>query len=131
MGARVKLEVQEPLVGLLKSLTGVSRVIPDLHILTALEDFDYHCPLMSLPFALKTTIDTMPFGKKYLYSDSVKVAEWRTKLGPKKKPRVGLAWSGNPMHRDDHNRIVLLSDLIPHLPTGFSVCVPAKRGPRY
>jgi hypothetical protein len=33
------------------------------------------------------------------------------RLGPRSKPRVGLAWSGNPNHWNDHNRSLQLQEL--------------------
>src|SRR5262249_31304766 len=54
-GAQVILEVQPPLVELLATLDGVAELRtagdPD-------PEFDRHCPLMSLPFALGTTAET-------------------------------------------------------------------------
>ncbi len=40
---------------------------------------------------------------------------WIARLGPKNRPRIGLAWSGRPTHRNDHNRSLRFSCLIPLL----------------
>jgi Flp pilus assembly protein TadD len=42
-------------------------------------------------------------------------AEWSAALGPWRKPRVGLAWSGSVRHADDRNRSVPLALLAPLL----------------
>ena len=40
---------------------------------------------------------------------------WNERLGPRNRPRVGLAWSGNPMHSNDRNRSLKLRALAPLL----------------
>ena len=57
-------------------------------------DFDYHCPLLSLPLALGTTLSNIPATIPYLKSNVEKSLSWKEQLGEKNKPRVGLVWSG-------------------------------------
>lgn len=116
LGATVIMETQEPLLGLLSSLEGVSQLIPKGQRVPA---FDYHCPLMSLPLAFKTTLETIPASPKYLRSDSGKVAQWHNRLGEKRRPRIGLTWSGNPNNPVDARRSIALADWIAHLPSEF------------
>lgn len=116
LGANVILEVQPALVSLLEKLEGVSRTIPEG---SALPPFDYHCPLLSLPLALNITLDNLPAPKAYLHSEAAQLAKWQTRLGPRRRPRIGLAWSGNPNNGRDRNRSVRLGDLIEHLPGEF------------
>jgi len=115
-GATVFLEVQPPLQSLLVSLEGVSQVMAAG---SPLPPFDYQCPLMSLPLALKTTLDTIPAAPKYLHADETKVARWRTLLGERTRPRVGLVWSGNPNNTIDHRRSIRLAEWVTHLPPEF------------
>jgi Flp pilus assembly protein TadD len=115
-GATVILEVQPALVELLRTLQGVSQVIAKG---TPLPAFDYHCPLLSLPLAFGTTLDTIPAAPKYLSTDAVKVAQWREALGARSRPRVGLVWSGNPNNLIDTRRSIPLSQWVPHLPREF------------
>src|SRR5206468_2054724 len=72
----------------------------------ALPAFDLHCPLASLPLAFQTTLATIPASPAYLACDPARELAWRELLGPTVKPRVGLAWSGNPVHKNDHNRSI-------------------------
>jgi tetratricopeptide (TPR) repeat protein len=116
LGATVIMEAQEALLGLLSSLDGVAELIPKGHSVPAV---DYQCPLMSLPLAFKTTVDTIPAPTKYLRSDPGKVAHWRTRLGEQKRPRIGLTWSGNPDNPVDARRSIALADWIAHLPPEF------------
>src|SRR5712671_1431705 len=62
-GANVILEVRKPLMDLLQGLAGVSSFVEQGRALPA---FDYHCPLLSLPLAFKTTLDSIPNPGAYL-----------------------------------------------------------------
>jgi tetratricopeptide (TPR) repeat protein len=112
LGARVILEVQPALQGLLRSLPGVVAVYAQGDSLPA---FDFHCPLLSLPLALGTELATIPAALAYLHADPAKVAAWAARLGARTKPRVGLVWSGNPAHRNDRRRSIPLARLAPLL----------------
>jgi Flp pilus assembly protein TadD len=114
--ARVILEVPAPLVNLLADLEGVSQIVARGG---ALPPFDRQCPLMSVPLALKTTLQTIPVAGRYLRGDAAKVAHWQEVLRGKRLPRIGLAWSGNPRHVSDRHRTMGLSQLIQGLPRGF------------
>ena len=97
LGARIILEVQSPLQSLLTSLEGVAQVLAHGDALPA---FDFHCSLMSLPFAFKTTLATIPAQTRYLRSDDTKVRDWRERIGEGGRRRIGLVWSGG--FRPDH-----------------------------
>ena len=73
-GATVVLEVPAPLARLLAGLAGVTRIVARGE---PLPPFDLHCPLMSLPLALGTTLQTIPAAPGYLAADPVEVAAWR------------------------------------------------------
>ncbi|MEP6885357.1 MAG: tetratricopeptide repeat-containing glycosyltransferase family protein [Gammaproteobacteria bacterium] len=115
-GATVFLEVPPPLVDLLGNLEGVSRVIAKG---SALPAFDYHCPLMSLPLACKTTLQTVPSVANYLRADNDRVVRWLTQLPEPRRPRVGLTWSGNPNNPIDQRRSIRLADWAAQLPPEF------------
>ncbi|SHG88543.1 tetratricopeptide repeat protein [Bradyrhizobium erythrophlei] len=108
-GARVILEVQEPLRELMSGLAGVSHCVSKGE---ALPDFDLHCPLLSLPLAFGTRLDTIPSTTPYLCAP-VHGQDWEARLGPKDRTRIGLVWSGNPAHRDDRKRSIELNALSP------------------
>jgi hypothetical protein len=116
LGARVVLEVPPALSGLLNGLHGVDTLVQTGQ---ALPDFDYHCPLMSLPLAFKTELLTIPSPSPYLCADGSKLEQWSAKLGERKKPRVGLVWSGSTIHKNDHNRSLKLEELLAYLPKDY------------
>jgi hypothetical protein len=109
-GTTVVLEVQASLKPLLAGLPGVSAVAGRGE---ALPPFDLHCPLMSLPLAFKTTVDSMPAAVPYLHAPGDRVEKWCGMLPDAKALRVGLAWSGSPKHKNDRNRSIALSRLAP------------------
>jgi len=88
---RIVLEVDAPLVSLMRQLPGVEAVVARGG---PLPDFDAHCPIMSLPFVFGTTLQTIPNQTPYLWADPVKVAGWAKRLEPAKGLRVGLVWAG-------------------------------------
>ncbi|MBT8519245.1 tetratricopeptide repeat protein [Polynucleobacter paneuropaeus] len=112
-GAKVILEIPKPLIMLLSNLQGVSAIIEKGQ---PLPDFDFQCPLHTLPLSLKTTLDNIPSPGKYLYSDALKVMAWKKKLGPKIKPRIGLVWSSSSAFKADSKRSITLSQLLMALP---------------
>jgi Tetratricopeptide repeat len=109
LGAKVVLEVQPALFPLLANLEGAAEVLP---VGAALPDFDCHCPLMSLPLAFRTDLYTVPASVPYIRSDPARVAIWRSRLGDKTGPRVGLVWSGSSALRNDH-RSMALAQMLP------------------
>ncbi len=100
---RVILEVQKPLQELLGTLPGATQVISRGD---PLPDFDMHCPLLSLPLAFATQLETIPAVTPYLVVVETKRNVWDHRLGKREKPRVGLVWAGDPRKRlPNANRI--------------------------
>lgn len=111
-GARVLLGVQAPLKELMASLPGVAQVISASD---KLPHFDLHCPLLSLPLAFGTRLASIPANTPYLAAPAESITRWSLALGPRRRPRVGLVWSGKPTHRNDANRSIQLRSLLPLL----------------
>ncbi|SDR85282.1 tetratricopeptide repeat protein [Bradyrhizobium canariense] len=105
-GANVICEVQAELQPLLAQLDGV-RVIASGEPLPA---FDLHCPLLSLPLAFKTRVETVPAAVPYLAAPAVRLDYWRGRL-PQALPRAGFVWSGSSTHKNDGNRSIPLARL--------------------
>ena len=116
LGASVILEVEKPLLGLLGQLDGAIQLVAKGDVLPP---FDYQCPLLSLPLAFKTDLNTIPTSQSYLAASPSKVEEWKAKLGERTKPRAGLVWSGSTTHKNDRNRSIVLGDIIRCLPQQF------------
>jgi tetratricopeptide (TPR) repeat protein len=116
LGARVLLEVPQNLIALLDSLEGVDILIGQG---ASLPEFDYQCPLMSLPLAFKTEPNSIPNLSPYLKSNAEKRELWGQRLGEKSKPRIGVVWSGSARHKNDLNRSMKLTQLLDYLPSSF------------
>jgi Flp pilus assembly protein TadD len=117
-GARVVLEVQPPLKTLMESLDGVSELLVRGDTLPA---FDYHCPLMSLPAAFATRLESIPAPSAYLSASPERLALWRGRIGPPRGFRLGVVWSGKPTHHNDHNRSIPLEQFLRALPEGIEI----------
>jgi tetratricopeptide (TPR) repeat protein len=123
-GAKVVLEVQPQFKALLRQIEGAAAVVARGEPLPA---FDVHCPLGSLPLALKTEPATIPSADRYIGADEVHIAKWRPRLEALGRPRIALAWSGNPQHVNDRNRSIPLSRLAPLWSSGAMHFVGVQR----
>jgi tetratricopeptide (TPR) repeat protein len=112
LGARVLLTVQPPLETLAAALPGVTALVRQGD---SVPPHDLQTPLMSLPLAMRTRADTIPWDGPYLAAPADKAKAWAARLGPRGRLRVGLAWSGNPRHLNDRNRSLALAALAPLL----------------
>jgi tetratricopeptide (TPR) repeat protein len=79
-------------------------IIPDTH--HPLPEFDYHCPLLSLPLRFATTLETLPAQTPYLILDDQKVSAWRARLAGERRLKVALVWTGNATHQRNPFRTV-------------------------
>jgi len=89
-GARVVFEVMPQLAALLRG--------PQIQVVArgeALPPADFHCPLLSLPLAFDTQLDSIPNKVPYLFAESARIATWGAKLRELPGLRIGIAWQGN------------------------------------
>jgi tetratricopeptide (TPR) repeat protein len=130
-GARVVMSAQGPLRRLLGTLG------PDIEVIGSDEvpgDFDCHCPMMSLPLAFGTTLETIPHPTRYLAADPATVAAWRRRLALLPGLRVGLCWAGNPRpdqpsaHLIDRRRSTALAQYAPLAQVAGACFVSLQKG---
>jgi tetratricopeptide (TPR) repeat protein len=111
-GGRVILLLPAALCPLLARLPGVCECVPMSG--ERVIAFDTYCPISSLPLAFATTLHSIPATTPYLPAPELaQVQAWETRLEPHDRLRIGLTWSGNPKHKDDHNRSLALRALAP------------------
>lgn len=115
LGAKVILSVPSALIRVLRSLPGAHQLVPGEQ---PPPPFDVYCPFLSLPMALKTTVDTIPAHPGYLRAAPEAVSAWGARLGEHRKLRVGIVCSGNPVHGRDSLRSLPLDQLLAVLPPG-------------
>jgi tetratricopeptide (TPR) repeat protein len=99
-GAKVILEVQKSLVNLLQNLDGVNQLVSKG---SPLPKFDFQCPLMSLPLALKTTVATIPHQIPYIHSGLDRQARWQEYLG-ENGFKIAICWQGSSQGKVDFGR---------------------------
>ncbi|WP_175968676.1 tetratricopeptide repeat protein [Burkholderia sp. BCC0322] len=116
LGARVVVEAPVELKALFATLDGIDVLVARGD---PLPPFDLHCPLLSLPLEFRTDLSSIPASVPYLRADPARVEHWRVRLGAADRPRIGLVWSGNPLHLNDRNRSITLADLLPLLDDRF------------
>ena len=109
-GAKVAFSVQDPLRRLFKGFEPAVTVIGQNEAPT---EFELHCPLLTLPLAFGTRLETIPaFENGYLTAPPEDVARWHQRL-PKGRRRIGLVWSGSQAHANDTNRSLALAKIAP------------------
>jgi tetratricopeptide (TPR) repeat protein len=90
-GAAVLFAPQPELKRLMRSLHG-DPVIVDIE--DRLPDFDFHCPLLSLPLAFRTNLATIPDQVPYLAAEAERVERWSRTIGHDEF-RIGICWQGS------------------------------------
>lgn len=90
-GAKVILAARDPLRRLLASLSPTISIVKETDTPA---HFDYHTPLMSLPFAFKTTIETVPSETPYLHPEPERSRIWRHRIGDHGF-KIGICWQGS------------------------------------
>ena len=108
-GGKVILELPARLHRLLAATAEAEKTVPWGE---PLPEFDWQCPLMSLPFAMGTALGTIPAHIPYVFPDSAQVEVWRQRL-EKETLRVGLVWAGNAKHPQERWRSIPLNQLAP------------------
>jgi hypothetical protein len=110
LGGRVILEVKPPLISLFAGLAGVDEfhLRSDAAILA--DDVDLQVPILGLPRALATDLNSIPAPIPYLRAQPERVERWRPRLESSARSRVGIVWAGVPDYADDRHRSVQLDD---------------------
>ena len=99
-GADVTLMVQPGLRRLMRSLDPritVTDVAPDP------AQVDMHCPLLSLPQAFGTRLESVPGDTPYLHAEAAVTARWRACIGDAGF-KLGINWQGNAESPADRGR---------------------------
>jgi len=91
-GATVLVEMYADLMPLFDCIEGVTCVAtPD----DPPPQHDLLTPLLSLPVAFGTTLESVPASVPYLSVPQQRLEHWKARLGPRQGPRVGIAWRGS------------------------------------
>jgi tetratricopeptide (TPR) repeat protein len=109
-GVEADFSVQASLAPLLRQLSPRGRIFAGAE---HPERFDYYCSQHSLPLLLGTRLENIPAWPHYLSADPDRRESFEARLGPRTRPRIGLAWSGSPTHKNDRNRSLRFEQLAP------------------
>jgi tetratricopeptide (TPR) repeat protein len=93
-----KLGAKRVIAGVKPEIASLISTMPDIDEVRIgaddIPEYDYQCPMMSLPYILKNDLTNIP-KETYLKADPEKVHEFSKKIPLKNnKLRVGLVWSG-------------------------------------
>jgi tetratricopeptide (TPR) repeat protein len=106
LGATVVAEVQPALARLMDKVDGIDEVVP---MGEPLPRFDVHCPLLSLPGVLQTTVNSIPNATPYLFAETERDSFWRGQLASFSDFKIGICWQGNPKQGSDRMRSIPLA----------------------
>ncbi|MFY9287617.1 MAG: tetratricopeptide repeat-containing glycosyltransferase family protein [Alphaproteobacteria bacterium] len=114
-GGFIIVQCRAPLVRLLQNCPYIDEVVTEATL------FDYHIPIMSLPFLFGTTLNTIPSTTPYLTVSDEARLKWASRFAGSVGLKVGLVWAGNPRknlieaHATDRQRSINLSMMKPLL----------------
>ena len=91
-GAKVSVAVYPELKSLLGEMEGVSTVITAGDAEPAC---DFVTAFPSLPLAFRTELDSIPADVPYLRAPAKHLAAWQERLGPWRRPRIGICCRGS------------------------------------
>ena len=120
-GCKIVLETPRNLKDIVYSMNCVDELIEDS---AQIKIYDYYCPILSLPLALKIKINNIPNKTPYIYINENKLNNWNKKIGRKNKKRIGIVWKGSDVKDINNNknlstRKIILKDLLEALPVNF------------
>ncbi len=102
-GAHVIAAVQKQLIPLLSYCPYLESVIP---VDSPAPKHDLETVLMSLPWAFKTTLTTIPNKTPYLFADDKLTDFWRKKLTKDTNFKIGICWHGNAYTTEQLKKLV-------------------------
>jgi tetratricopeptide (TPR) repeat protein len=109
-GGRIIVECQRSLHRLFQGKWDVAQWLSPGEEMPA---FDVYCPLLSLPFVLEITPQSLPAEMPYLRADPDESQMWREKLSETGPMKVGLVWAGSASEPQDRKRSISLSQFSP------------------
>jgi len=103
-GAYIIFECSEYLFQLLKDFKGYDQRIDTSNVSEDELDYDYHIPILSLPFYFSTEMNSIPCKIPYIKIEDGFISKWKKIFKQNEKFKIGLVWAGNPKHKGDKER---------------------------
>ncbi len=111
-GGRIVLDVPKQVRRLAAAMEDVTAVVATGE---AIPEFDIQCPLMSLPLAFGTTLETIPSDVPYIVVPHEAAEKAAERAWPEGGLRVGLVWGATTRQFEDSDRSIALSMFEPIL----------------
>ncbi|MEW6593984.1 MAG: tetratricopeptide repeat protein [Thermodesulfobacteriota bacterium] len=113
---RLYLACDQALIPLFQSVAGIDAVLGTGKMAALHQAIDLHVPLLNLPALFRTGETTIPAKVPYLHADPKRIDEFAPFFADTSGAfKIGLAWRGNPGHKNDRNRSCRLNDFAPLL----------------
>ena len=87
---------------------------------------DFHCPIMSLPLAFGTTVDTVPLFDRYMYASDKHLKKWGAFLGQITGHKIGIVARGSSTFSSNQSRSFDLKAMVAQLPQNVSYVLLQK-----
>ncbi|MBI2307778.1 MAG: tetratricopeptide repeat protein [Rhodocyclales bacterium] len=89
--SKILLHTRKPLLSLFRrSFAQYAEVVAEM---PDERGYTHHCPLLSLPLAFDTRLETIPADFPYLMPDPGRIGRWRQCLAGERRLKVGIAWA--------------------------------------
>lgn len=99
-GERIVFHCPQVLAPLLKNCTSFGEAV----YVESPPACDLRISLLSLPYVLGTTVETIPQNVPYLRVAEERIQAWRERLNARTGFRIGVVWQGNTAYLDDRQR---------------------------
>ena len=124
---RLIVYCEPALVRIMQSLTGVDEVYCGARPPPP-EEYQFHCPTMSLPLLFETRLETIPTDVPYVKVPGDVRQKWADKISGVERPRVGLVWAGGKQARIDPIRSMSLKSFLPVVAAARAAFISLQKG---
>lgn len=125
--ARVVVYCDRELERIIRTIAQVDEVI-SRETPPPLQRIDLHCPVMSLPFAFGTRLESVPRQVPYVFAPDALRRAWAQRMPGAPGRRVGLVWSGGWRHPRNAQRSMQFAQIAPLLATAGAQFVSLQQG---
>lgn len=125
-GGVVILETHKYLAPLLSGLPYIDKIV--IHGEPS-PQVDYHIAIASLPHVFETTLETIPCRMPYLFRPENEKSILVQTIEMMDGFRIGISWSGSPVHKENQNRSCPLSLFYPLTQIKGVVLFGIQKGP--
>ncbi len=127
MGVQVILECHQPLKRLFTTMSAVDKLVVKGY---QIPKHDCHAALMSTPYLLGTTCDSIPSDIPYLSAAAGNRLLIKALETIANRHKVGLVWAGSPAHKNDARRSIPFAEFKQLISSGTIEFCSLQKGER-